>query len=258
MNAISNANTLNHAVSYLFRHLSSVVVSVSVYIVIAAVLDIIGIIIALHHEGYAQGRLTASSSVPPELTVAPRKPELVELVRLDSTIKLDIRYATPNNFVGRALYREARAFLQRPAAEALVRAHRALKKYGYGILVFDGYRPWHITKLFREAVRPEHRRFVADPRKGSVHNRGCAVDVSLFSLADGKEVPMPSEFDAFDERAALAYTGGTSEQRDARALLHEAMRREGFRSVRHEWWHFDYKDWREYPVMDISFADIRP
>jgi D-alanyl-D-alanine dipeptidase len=186
-----------------------------------------------------------------------RPPELVELVKLDSTIKLDIRYATANNFVGQPVYTQARAFLQRPAAEALVRVHRKLKAFGYGVLVFDGYRPWRVTKRFWEVVKPAQRKFVANPERGSVHNRGCAVDMSLYELNTGREVQMPSEYDALNERAALNYTGGTQEQRRLRDFLQEQMRSEGFRGVRHEWWHFDYKDWRNYGVLDIEFGEIR-
>src|SRR5258708_40106490 len=104
-----------------------------------------------------------------------READLIELKKLDKTIKLDIRYATANNFVGRAVYPEARAFLQRPAAEAVVRVHKLLKKQGLGIVIYDGYRPWAITKIFWETVTLEQRKFVADPAKGSKHNRGCAV-----------------------------------------------------------------------------------
>jgi len=185
-----------------------------------------------------------------------RQPDLVELVRLDSSLRLDIRYATARNFVGKPVYAQARAFLQRPAAEALVRAHRKLRVRGYGVLVFDGYRPWSVTKVFWESVAPAQRKFVANPQSGSVHNRGCAVDVSLFDLKTGKEIPMPSQYDALDERAALDYAGGTAEQRAMRSLLQEVMRSEGFRGVRHEWWHFDFQDWREYPVLNVDFADI--
>src|SRR5262249_37758605 len=108
-----------------------------------------------------------------------RPDDLVEIVNLDTTIRLDIRYATTNNFMHRPMYAEARAFLQRPAAKALVSAGRALRKKGYGLLVFDGYRPWAVTKKFWDETPPEKHNFVADPQKGSKHNRGCAVDLSL-------------------------------------------------------------------------------
>ncbi len=186
-----------------------------------------------------------------------RKPDLVELVRLDSTVRLDIRYATADNFMGRPMYAEARAFLQRPAARALVRAHRKLAAQGYGLLVFDAYRPWSVTKAFWDATPPEKRSYVANPKKGSRHNRGCAVDLSLYSRRTGKEVPMPSGYDDFSDRAAADFPGGTPEQRRARGILRKAMEAEGFRVNTEEWWHFDYEDWREYPILDLKFGEIQ-
>ncbi len=197
-----------------------------------------------------------AASRPPAERGAFRAPDLVELIVLDATIHLDIRYATPDNIVHRPVYREARAFLQRFAAEALVRAHRALAEKGFGVLVFDGYRPWRVTKIFWESVRPDQRNFVADPRKGSKHNRGCAVDLSLYDLATGSEVSMPSAYDETSERASPDYRGGTAEQRERRDLLRRAMEKEGFTVEPNEWWHFNYKDWREYPILDIPFEEI--
>lgn len=186
-----------------------------------------------------------------------RAADLVELVKLDSTIRLDIRYATSNNFMGRAMYSQARAYLQRPAAEALVRVHRRLKKDGYGILVFDGYRPWSTTKRFWDETPQSKRIFVANPRKGSKHNRGCAVDCSLYDLRTGREVEMPSPYDDFTEKAAANYSGGTGDQRRRRALLRDALKAEGFTVNPDEWWHFDYKDWKEYRVLNVPFEKLQ-
>jgi zinc D-Ala-D-Ala dipeptidase len=183
-------------------------------------------------------------------------PDLVEVATLDPSVKLDIRYATAGNFVGRPVYEEARAFLQRPAAEALVRAHRALASKGFGIVVFDGYRPWSVTKLFWEVTPPEKREFVADPRQGSRHNRGCAVDLSLYDLATGREVEMPSAYDEMTERAYPDYEGGPAEARQRREVLRAAMEAEGFSVFPSEWWHFDYKDWALYPVLDVPFSGL--
>ena len=188
-----------------------------------------------------------------------RAADLVELVRLDSTIRLDIRYATTNNFMHRPVYRQARAFLQRPAAEALVRAQKALRPRGYGLLVFDGYRPWSVTKAFWDAATPEQRKigFVANPAEGSKHNRGCAVDLTLCELGSGAEVTMPSAYDEFSERAFPAYQGGTQESRRMRDLLRSAMEAEGFTVLKEEWWHFDYKDWPQYKILDIPFQALK-
>ena len=190
--------------------------------------------------------------------VPTRQPDLVELISLDPTLRLEVRYATANNLVGRPVYDEARAFLQRPAAEALVRAHQSLKKHGYGLLIFDGYRPWSVTKIFWEVTPPEKRQFVANPAQGSKHNHGCAVDLSLYDLKTGKEVTMPSAYDEMTERSYPAYNGGTVEQRTARDLLRKTMERQGFTVYPIEWWHFDYKDWQHYPILNTPFHQIAP
>jgi len=184
-----------------------------------------------------------------------REAHLVELITLDNTIKLDIRYATDNNFVGKTVYPEARAFLQKPAAEALLRVHKKLRKRGLGLLIFDGYRPWTITKLFWEVTPEDKRKFVANPEKGSKHNRGCAVDLSVYQRQTGLPLDMPSGFDEFTERASPNYTGGTQKERDNRDLLRKLMEDEGFTVNPNEWWHFDYKNWEDYAIYDISFAE---
>src|SRR5829696_6451216 len=195
----------------------------------------------------------AQSAAPKEQNK--REAKLVELTSLDNTIKLDIRYATDNNFVGRAVYPEARAFLQKPAAKAVVEVHRKLKKQGLGLVIFDGYRPWTITKLFWDVVPQDKRKFVADPAKGSKHNRGCAVDLSIFDLKTGELIDMPSGYDEFTERASPNYPGGTDRQRANRDMLRKLMEDEGFTVNPNEWWHFDYKNWQDYAIYDISFDE---
>ena len=197
---------------------------------------------------------------PPKETGQFLPSDLVDIVQMDPTVRLDVRYATTNNFLHRPVYSQARAFLQRPAAEALVRAHQSLKRKGYGILVFDGYRPWSVTKLFWDSASDAERKieFVANPKKGSRHNRGCAADVSLFDLSTGKEVTMPSGYDEFTERAFPTYAGGSAESRRLRDLLRAAMEAEGFTVYPAEWWHFDYKDWKEYRIQNIPFEAIHP
>ncbi len=193
---------------------------------------------------------------PPKEAGLFRAPDLVELTRIDATIRLDIRYATANNFLGRPVYQEARAFLQRPAAEALKRANRALRKKGYGLLVFDGYRPWSVTKIFWDATPADKKEFVADPAQGSRHNRGCAVDLTLFDLKTAREVTMPGAFDEMSERSHIKYQGGSEESRRLRDMLCAAMQAEGFAVYEPEWWHYDYKDWKSYPILDIPFSQI--
>ncbi len=198
---------------------------------------------------------TFAQTAPPK-EINKREAKLIELVKLDSTIKLDIRYATDDNFVGKTVYPQARAFLQKPAAEALLKVHRKLKKQGLGLVIFDGYRPWTITKLFWEVTPEDKRKFVANPEKGSKHNRGCAVDLSIYDLKTGAEIPMPSGFDEFTERASPDYAGGTDEERRHRELLRKMMEAAGFTVNPNEWWHFDYKDWQKYAIYDIAFSEI--
>ena len=182
--------------------------------------------------------------------------DLVDVATLDPTIKLDIRYATARNFLGTPMYSQARAFMQRPAAEALLRAHRALAADGYGLLIHDAYRPWYVTKLFWDATPVDKHAFVADPAAGSRHNRGCAVDLTLYTLRDGRAVEMPSLYDEMSERAYPNYAGGSDAARHLRDLLRQRMQAQGFTVYEVEWWHFDYKDWKSYAIQNVRFEDI--
>jgi CubicO group peptidase (beta-lactamase class C family)/D-alanyl-D-alanine dipeptidase len=196
------------------------------------------------------------SARPPVEAGTFRRPDLVELISLDPAIKLDIRYATTNNFLSVPCYTSARAFMERPAAEALLRAHRALARQGYGLLIHDAYRPWQITKLFWEATPDSGRMFVANPAKGSKHNRGAAVDLTLYELATGEPVKMVGGYDEMSPRSFPDYPGGTSLERWHREVLREAMEGEGFTVNEFEWWHFDHRDWKEYPIIDLRFEDL--
>ena len=200
-------------------------------------------------------RTQALADKPPVETGEFRKPDLVELAKLDPKIKLDIRYATTNNFLSTLVYSEARAFLQRPAAEALLRAHKRLMEMGYSLL-HDAYSPWYVTKIFWDATPDDKKIFVADPGQGSRHNRGCAVDLSLYELATGKAVEMVGVYDEMSERSYAGYPGGTSRQRWHRELLRRVMESEGFLVYPFEWWHFDYGDWQKYPILNITFEKL--
>lgn len=187
-----------------------------------------------------------------------RKSDLVEVTKVDPRVKLDIRYASDNNFMATPFYSQARAFLQRPAAQSLAAADRELHKRGYGILIHDAYRPWYVTKMFWDATPDDKKKFVADPAKGSMHNRGCAADVSLYDTKTGKEVPMPSGYDEMSERAYPNYSGGSADERARRDLLREVMEKNNFTVYEFEWWHFDYKDCATWPIGNVPFEKLHP
>ena len=182
---------------------------------------------------------------------------LLELVTLDPAIRLDMRYATSNNFTGRVLYDAARAFLAAPAAQAVVRASKAAQADGFGLTIHDAYRPWRITKKLWDAtpVGPK-KEYVANPKRGSKHNRGCAVDLTLHDLQTGKLVEMPTEFDDFSEKAHRDYMGASAAAISNRARLARYLEAEGFVGLSNEWWHFDFNGWEQFPVMDIPFKKI--
>lgn len=201
-------------------------------------------------------RQRALAATPPVETEAHLPADLVDLTAIDPRIRLDIRYAGSNNFMGIPLYERAAAWLQRPAAQALGRVQHALAGKGFGLLIHDAYRPWFVTWMFWEATPPESHAFVADPAKGSRHNRGCAVDLTLYDLKTGKPVEMPSRYDEFSDRAYADFIGGTTRQRALRAMLRDAMTAQGFEVYTEEWWHFDYRDWRRYGIGTKTFTAL--
>ena len=180
----------------------------------------------------------------------------MELTALDPTIKLDIRYATTNNFLSTPLYQKAKAFMQRPAAEAVLRANQELHKQGFGLMIHDSYRPWYVTEMFWEGTPQDKRIFVADPSQGSRHNRGCAVDLTLYELATGRPVQMVGVYDEMSPRSYPFYPGGTSRQRWLRAVLRHAMEEQDFTVYETEWWHFDYSDWQSYRISNQTFEEL--
>ena len=198
----------------------------------------------------------ALAATPPQEQGSFRDSDLVAVQQLDPSLQLDVRYATSNNFVGVAVYDTPQVFLQRPAAEALVRVHRALALQGFGLRLFDGYRPWYVTRVFWDVTPEAQREFVADPAQGSRHNRGCAVDLTLFDLATGQAVDMPSDYDDFSERAYPDYSGASAIQKRHRDLLRAAMAAEGFTVYPSEWWHFDHRDWPHYRIGNTRFESL--
>ncbi|MBS0636566.1 MAG: M15 family metallopeptidase [Verrucomicrobia bacterium] len=183
--------------------------------------------------------------------------DFVDLSSLDEDILFDIRYATDNNFVGHAVYSQPKAFLQRKVAAALLKAHKRLQEQGFGLIVYDAYRPWHITWLFWQATPDGQKIFVADPADGSKHNRGAAIDVGMYNLKTEQPVEFPSGFDEMTPRAFSDYAGGTRQEMLNRKILREAMEAEGFIVHPNEWWHFDHVDWQHYPIENISFEELQ-
>ena len=198
----------------------------------------------------------AKVATPPVEQGTFREPDLVDLATVHPDIRFDIRYASDNNFMTSTFYGMEKAFLQRPAAEALERAREALAAQGYGLLIHDAYRPWYVTKTFWDATPESMKVFVADPAQGSRHNRGAAVDLSMYDLATGQVVETVGGYDEFSPRSYPDYPGGTSLQRWYRGILREAMEAAGFSVYDAEWWHFDHGLWREYPIQNVTFEEI--
>ena len=182
--------------------------------------------------------------------------ELVEIKKAIPSVVLDIRYATTNNFMNQIMYKQARAFARKPVVEKLKLIQAALNKKGYGLKIYDGYRPYAVTVSFYEKAQGEDKKFVADPAKGSKHNRGCAVDLSIIDLKTGKDLPMPTPYDSFEAAAAPTYNNLPANIIKNRDFLINLMQAHGFKVVYHEWWHFDFIGWEKFDLMDIPFEQL--
>src|SRR6185295_11385407 len=180
-----------------------------------------------------------------------------DVTKLDSTIKLDVRYASENNFLGTKMYDTERVFMQRAAAAALVRANKTMRRLNGRLIIHDGYRPWYVTKIFWDATPEPQRWLVANPAEGSRHNRGIAVDLNIYDDDLKRATEMPSTYDEATERAFSSYPGGTSRERWHRALLRRVMEHEGFAVNPKEWWHFDYVDRKRYAIGNVTFDHIQ-
>jgi len=180
--------------------------------------------------------------------------ELVEIKKAIPNIKLDIRYATKNNFMQQVMYKQARAFARKPVVESLKKIQKELNKKGYGLKIFDGYRPYAITVEFYK--KASDKNFVANPAKGSKHNRGCAVDLTLINLKTGKELVMPTPYDSFSAAAAAKYEKVSPEARKNRDFLIAIMAKYQMNVLENEWWHYDFSGWRSYDLMDIPFEKL--
>jgi zinc D-Ala-D-Ala dipeptidase len=181
--------------------------------------------------------------------------KLVDLEKFIPGIKLDIKYATKNNFVGMPVYTKAKAYLRLPAAYALKKVEAELNKKGLGLKVYDAYRPYSVTELFYEKIKDTD--FVASPWEGSRHNRGCAVDVSIINLKTGNELEMPTKFDDFTLKAHPDYKDISATVKSNRSLLFSVMKKYGFNQYPTEWWHFDFPGWKNYFLMDLRFEELQ-
>ena len=180
--------------------------------------------------------------------------ELIDLEQYVPGIVLDIRYATTNNFTGERIYDEAKAYARRPVADALKRIQSDLKIKGLGLKIFDAYRPYRATVKFYEVYHDTT--YVASPYRGSRHNRGCAVDLTLIDLKTGQELKMPTGYDSFTREAWPSTPAKDPIAGKNRQLLIEAMEKHGFRVNGSEWWHFDFQGWKNYEVLDIEFSKL--
>jgi D-alanyl-D-alanine dipeptidase len=200
---------------------------------------------AQHYKYIDSSKVMGLSSYLADIKAHPDT-RLVEIKKYIPDIVLDIRYATTNNFMHQRMYQEAKAFARLPVVLALKQVEADLKKKGLGIKIYDAYRPYAITVKFYETAHDTN--FVADPRKGSKHNRGCAIDMGLKDLKTGKDLDMPTGFDSFSKQAASNYANLPQLELANRATIKNAMEARGFREIPTEWWHFDFNGWNNYPL----------
>ena len=200
-------------------------------------------------------REISKNSNPPILDSLDSHKKLVDLKKLDDEFQLDIRYASTNNFMRSKFYKNERAFFNINAADRLIEAKNELKELGYGIIIYDAYRPWFVTKMFWEGTPENLKHFVANPENGSSHNKGCAIDIGLYDIETGESIVMISGYDEFTERAYPNYMGGTKKQRDIRDMLIQVMERNDFTVYEYEWWHFNYNGC-DSGIMNYSFEEL--
>ena len=200
-------------------------------------------------------REISKNSNPPTLDSLDSHKKLVDLKKLDDEFQLDIRYASTNNFMRSKFYKNERAFFNKSAADRLIEAKNDLKELGYGIIIYDAYRPWFVTKMFWEGTPENLKHFVANPKNGSSHNKGCAIDIGLYDIETGESIVMISGYDEFTERAYPNYMGGSKKQRDIRDMLIKVMERNDFTVYEYEWWHFNYNGC-DSGIMNYSFEEL--
>jgi zinc D-Ala-D-Ala dipeptidase len=224
------------------------------YIVLSLLLIVCSSVNAQHYKYIDSSKVMGLKRYNQQIKARPET-RLVEIKKYIPGVVLDIRYATTNNFTHHQMYKEAKAFARLPVVLALKDVEADLKTRGLGIKIYDAYRPYAITVKFYEVARDTN--FVADPRKGSKHNRGCAIDMSLIDLKTGKELDMPTGFDSFSRKAGANYADLPKQEIANRELLKSMMSAHGFKVVPTEWWHYDFNGWSKYPLLDIPFSEIQ-
>ncbi len=203
------------------------------------------------------GAAVAAWAEPPPVVRDAQAPAVRELVNLDSLgagFRFDLRYATPDNFVHATLYPVAKAYLHRDAAKALVEVQHELAAQGFGLKIFDAYRPLSVQQRMWDLIHDE--RYVSNPAiNAGRHTRGTAVDLTLVDR-EGKDLPMPTPFDDFTERAHRDAAGVPADAAHNAKVLEEAMIKHGFLPYPFEWWHFDHRDWKKHPPLDVPLDQL--
>ena len=197
-------------------------------------------------------KTAADAAVMPAQLGTGQQAQLVDLAQAVPGLKFDLRYAQADNCFGQALTDDQRAFLDADAAQALAQAQQYLKPYGYGILVWEAYRPWSVSKLAYDALPADKKSMLPAPEVGFSHNTGRSIDVSLYLLATGENAGMISGFDEPSVRQYASFAGGTTLERYRRDLLRSAMQMAGFTASETEWWHFDYGDIKGFAHLNVK------
>lgn len=216
------------------------------------------LIVALEAE--AQSKSEFGVTVIDDLTYYQEQVQenaLTKMIDLETVkgLQFDIRYATTNNFTKQVIYPEAKAFARKEVAQALEKIALELEKKDLALKIYDAYRPYDATVLFYEIIKDTT--YVASPYSGSRHNRGCAVDLTIVDSHSGLEIVMPTDYDDFSEKAHPDHNNVSKNERENRDFLIDIMERNGFKVYPYEWWHFDYEGWEQYPIMNLSFKELK-
>ena len=181
------------------------------------------------------------------------KNTLVDLSTLSKTIQFDLRYATENNRLGIRLYDASRCYLRTGTARKLLEVQKDLEKRKLRLKIWDAYRPWSVQKILWDKIHD--LRYVSEPSKGSDHNRGAAVDLTLTDW-EGRELSMGTPFDYMSRAAWVDFQGLKEEEKENRKILHKTMVEHGFVELPTEWWHFYDSEWEQYPILDVPISKV--